>query len=128
MLELVNALKTFITNLDLFALVDIYRNELASGSQWNPVYPVCFIRFESLQSLGKFADASSIDEEATVILYIAQRFDPAYDSISALELTDQTFQALQGFTHEDFTVSQNSVTFIESGYGVDIYQINLTAR
>lgn len=128
MLELIQQLKTFIIQLGIFGLVDIYRNEFVQGSDWNPVFPACFIRLESLDTNVIAADGRNLDEVATIILYVAARFDPAYDTPSAIELAESLFNQLDSFEHEGVTVTQNNIKFVESGYGTDIYSIQLTAR
>lgn len=128
MFEFIQELKAFISALSLFSLVDIYRNEFVQGSDWNPVFPCCLIRFENLDANVFAADGRSLKDTAIIIIYVATRFDPDQDAPSALELAESLYEALDGFEYEGSTVTQNNLRFVESAYGTDIYSIQITAR
>lgn len=124
MFELIQELKDFIAGLNLFALVDIYRNEFAQGSDWNPVFPCCLIRLDSMDSTTKGANTVSANESATVILYVAQRLDDV--TMTAMQLAESLWDAFENFDYGNYIVSANNVKFFDTGYGTDIYTIQIT--
>jgi len=128
MFDLIESIVEFIREQNLgFALVDFYRNEFSDNSGWNPVFPCCLVKFQGLQAAGTFADGTSISERATIIIYVAQRYDPSYDQVSALELADSLYDALADYSNDTYRLSQESVEYVSANYGTDVYQLTITA-
>lgn len=128
MLTIIQQLIEFISNLQVFSLVSIYRNEFAEGADWHPVFPCCFIRMESLDSTVIDTSGQSLGEVATLIIYVAARYDPTADTVSAIELTENLFNSLADFNYYGNVITQNNIRYVESKYGIDIYSIQITVR
>lgn len=128
MLIIIQQLINFIANLNVFSVVSIYRNEFAEGTDWHPVFPCCFIRMESLDSAVTAADAQSLEEIATLIIYVGARYDPTADTVSGLELAENLFNSLADFNYYGNVITQNNIKFVESKYGTDIYSIQITVK
>ncbi len=113
-------------------MVALYRNEFVQGSDWNPIFPCCFVRLEKLETSVKAADGYSMKEIATFIIYVAARYNPAYDTESAIELTEYLYDELKDFSYENssgnLAISQDSIKFVETNYGTDIYSIQMTVK
>lgn len=124
--QIILELISFIASLNLFQKVDYYRNEFYPNSDWSPVFPCCLIKGESLQSDVYSAIGEQIHCTYSFTLYVADRINPADTYLNALVLAETLFQSFQGTLVNNKPIKVDSMKFVETGYGTEIYSIQIS--
>lgn len=124
--QIILDLISFIATLQLFQKVDYYRNEFYPGSDWNPVFPCCLIKAESMQSDVYSSKGEQLHYTYVLTLYVADRINPADTYLNALILAESLFQSLNGVSIDHKPIKTEVIKFVETGYGTEIYSIQIS--
>jgi len=129
MYDFIQSLIEFVRSTNMFATVGVYRNEFLN-EEWNPSFPACLIRMEQALTTATFSDADSGAHRLTVILYVANRFNPALDTNDALSLAEYLFGELHNKVDEEsnYRISPDRINFVETGSGIDVYSITINVQ
>jgi len=118
-LELIEDLKT----TEFFRMVDIYRNEF-QNADWNPQFPACLVRLESFRPAIKTTDNFSLTETGQLFIYVVNKNRES--GTNALKLAEDLYNEMEKFEYASYKLTQEGIQFVETGYGVDVYQLQLT--
>lgn len=130
MTQLVIDLIQYIQSLGIFAYVNWYRNELAQGSAWTPVYPSAFIRPQTFSIAESEADGSVSRFQASISIYIVERVTPV-DRQNSLAKAEILWSNLNGTIFDslpNMTVTPQNIQFVDSAYNTEIYLLTILVK
>lgn len=99
--------------------VESYRGEFEEGNDWNPIFPVCFVRLRQLSSPIISAAGEGLKDEMRFALYIGNK-DNAFDiSEQVWNQFDDTYDIIPG-TETGYNAVSESLEFFAHIKSVEI--------
>jgi len=117
MKEIFNSLIDTLRSLNIFSIVDRYKGEFDEGTDWNPVWPACYVRLTNIKPESISSGREVLKYRVSFTLYVANQ---DRDGLTILDLIEKVSRII--------TVDNRPIILVDiswAGYikGTEIYTI-----